>query len=345
MNIELKSYLSEKKTLLILTVLAFVCAIISCVFGELLLPVLIAICALVFTFDNSINKIYSLVTAISVLASNAFIIVLSFVSMILDFDVLNQLNLSIAPSFFGIAAVVCAFILYLSFVHGWSKTDTAYTLTIICSLFIALSLIVLPMVNLREFSLDAVSKFYSSILEFVRPYLQGYIQQIYKSIEIQITLDDANIIIDSIIRLVVSFVFIGAFFIVGLSMKLYKFILLMTTSNKEMIDSWRFMPTPIFAYFYAIIGVSIMFVQNTTDVLGITLFNLEYIFMFIFAYVGFNFISAALARKISPLIAFSICAVAIVLLSSFAIQILSYVGVMFVLVKDKQEKFGKMDSK
>ena len=112
-----------------------------------------------------------------------------------------------------------------------------------------------------------------------------------------------------------------------------------------MIDSWRFMPTPIFAYFYAIIGVSIMFVQNTTDVLGITLFNLEYIFMFIFAYVGFNFISAALARKISPLIAFSICAVAIVLLSSFAIQILSYVGVMFVLVKDKQEKFGKMDSK
>lgn len=343
MNIELKSSLSSKKTLLILTVIAIFSAAICCLFGEIGLPILIAFCALVFSFDSSEKKIYSLVTAISVASINAVVLILASLPIVFA-DGTGVKIFAITPSFFGVTAIICAVILSFSLAYKSSKTDTAYIMTLICSVFLGISLVLLAMIRVGELSFEAVSIFYGNLVDSVRPYLQEYFIQMFASIQTAITVDEANVLIDSILELVIGFVFIWSFFIVGLSMKLYCFVVKRLSDIKDFIVSWRFMPTPIFAYFYAIVGVSIMFFQNSSDVLAVAALNLEYIFMFIFAYVGFNFLITMLSRRIPAVLALIICLIAVIVLSSVAIQVLSYVGLMFVLVKDKQEKFGKKNS-
>ena len=93
----------------------------------------------------------------------------------------------------------------------------------------------------------------------------------------------------------------------------------------------------MFAYFYFALAILSIFKMNMESVLAVSILNLYMIFMFVFAYVGYKFITAML--KSSGKSTFSANATVIVLtllFSSFALQMLAVAGAFAVI------KFAKI---
>ena len=118
---------------------------------------------------------------------------------------------------------------------------------------------------------------------------------------------------------------------VGFTMKIFTAISARLAEDNRHVLCWRFSTTNIFAYFYVALVFISMFTSSGTGVFALTVANLYNIFMIIYAYIGFNFALASLSVKMKPVVAFLLIIVAVSLLASFAVSLLSMLGVFFTL--------------
>ena len=122
-----------------------------------------------------------------------------------------------------------------------------------------------------------------------------------------------------------------AFVICGLSLKLFS-VMKKYTSDNTREGTWFFATTSLFAYFYIAL-VILSFLISPVSFFGIFVANLHSVFMFVYAYVGYKFVSFACSSR--GMFTKLLLIAAIVFFSGVAVQILSYIGVYLTIVSGR----------
>ncbi len=322
MRTELRNSLSQKKTLLIISLLSILLGLLSCIFGDVIQPLLIACLAALYLFDSKATKAHSIVVSLVLLGLNA-----------------ASILLGVTISFFAPCAIILALILCIAYTKELCKADTAYIMMVISAAFTVASCAFLAMMEQGEYSLAAVTAFYGDLHDSFRTLFISSMSEMYKAYAaagIEVTEDMVALVFDSIVKQLISFLLIGGFMIVGLSMKAFGFAVSRLSENKRHITEWRFTATNIFAYFYLILIFASLFVSSADGVIAIAVLNLYNLVLVIFAYVGFNIAMNMLMTRMKAAASFIVLIIVLLLLSSFAMQVLAVMGVMSTLRSGRQ---------
>lgn len=319
MDITLKSTLSNKKTFMILSAVCVLLGALSCVLGELLLPALVGVLAALYLFDRNNKNSYSFWVSVILLVLNAA----AFLT-------------GISISFFGIAAVILAKMICSAFVKNQSKADTAYLMTLISAIFTVVSCILLAMALQNVYTLDAAMAFYKDFADYLKEIFLMTTMQIYSEAGVQVTEEMLVLVFDQQVSLIISYLVIGSFVIVGLSMKLFGLIVSKCAEDNTPILKWRFITTNVYAYFYVILAFASVFVNPIGNVLGVSVMNLYNIFMVVFAYVGFNYALALLRRRMKRVSSFILLSIITLVFMALAIELLSFLGAIFTIRKSRE---------
>ena len=323
MKTELKQSYSNKKTPLVLSLLCVVFGAICGLLGELLLPLPIAFLAALYLFDNSNRHTFSIVTS-------AIIVIINIVGLLFK----------ISLSAFGPASIILAFLIYYAFSRKQSKSDASFLMTIICAAFSVVGYLLIAMNLQGEYTIDAALEFYTKLSDMLKESFTELMLEAYKTAGIEITVEAVAKVYDTQISLIISYLLIIAFFIVGVSFKIFGLIVKKCTEDDREISSWRFFTSNVFAYFYVILVFISMFVINVDSVVAVAVLNLYYVFMAVYAYVGFNVAMAMLTKKMRPFVSFLLLALAVLVFSSIAFQILAVLGVLFTIRKNNELKIA-----
>ena len=314
-----KQSLSNKHAPMILFFSCVLSGVICFMLGEIALPLPIATLAALYLFDNSNRRIFSIVSSILLIALN-------IVGLVLE----------LSFSTFGPAAVILALLIYFSFTREQAKSDASFLMTLVCALFSLASCALMAMIIQKNYSWDAVISFYSDLTDMLRDNFFALMHDAYTTAGISIDGEALAELFNSQINMVISYLLIGAFFIVGVSMKLFGFIVKKYSADQEKIKSWRFFTSNLYAYFYVILVFASMFMASLNNVLSVAVLNLYNIFMVVYAYVGCNVAISVLKIRFKPLTSYLLLAVSLLLFASLAVQILAVIGVMFTIRKNKE---------
>jgi hypothetical protein len=240
----------------------------------------------------------------------------------------------------GILIVVSALMIFLVYEQGWAKFESAMAMSLIAAGIIALIFIVAGIKNdqgllVREFYQNFYENFKSEYLNY---YNQVYVPM-YEEMGVEpISAENIIYALDYMVGMLVSILFIAGFALVGVATKVYSFILEKLGTNKEKLRGWRFSPSSIFAYFYAILGLFSMFLSTELTTFNLSIFNLETIFMVVFWYMGIIAIGKLIRERKKrglPILLTTVCAAFITL---FFPRIVSYAGVFYCIVTNKMKK-------
>ena len=135
-------------------------------------------------------------------------------------------------------------------------------------------------------------------------------------------------------NLFLAFIAIVAFFYAGVQIKIFSFFAMRLEQSPRPRRVWHFALTNVFAYFYVALVLFASF-TSTQNAIGIAMANLYYIFMFVFAYVGFNYVFAISTRAKRPALVRVLLFVLLLTANMLAVQILSFVGVFITTMHNK----------
>lgn len=324
MKVNLNEKLSAKKTLLILSLFAIFTALLCVILSDILLPVLVALLAALLCFDQGTKKIYAYSTVAAVLAIN--IIGCFFIGQFL--------------MFWGVYALILAFVIYRFASKGKSKMECVFISTILYSAFIIISFVIFAMIQCGEASLDAVSQYYSQVIENLRVIfvdnMYANISEAYAGTELALSPEMLSQAFDMVISNIISFIFISGFIFSGIAFKIFTATTLRYAEDKEYILNWRFATPSLYAYFYLILIVVSLFTASGTGAFAVCVSNLYNIFMVVYAYIGFNAAHAFLARKRKPGGSFIILLIVTVIFLNFALEILAMIGAFGTIRKNRE---------
>ena len=243
-------------------------------------------------------------------------------------------------STFGASAITLAFVMSFAYKQKHQKSDAAFYMTIAAALFGLISCAILAMRVSGNYTFDGVIDFYAKISSTLRDNFISLLLEAYTSAGIIIEPDLLGEIYDLQMNMIISYIFIAAFIIVGLSFKLFGFIVKKASGNDQ-ISSWRFFTTNLYAYSYVILTIITMFISNMDTVLSVTAFNLYYIFMVIYAYIGFNVLVELLSKRLRRGAGIILLVIALLIFSTIAIQLLAVVGVIFTIRRNNEAKLSE----
>ena len=126
MEIKLKSSLSQKKTLVILSLLCLLLGVLSILVGDMLLPFTGALLALIFVFDGGKKRI-GIITSVLLVLINALAI-----------------GLKVGLNLVGLESVVFAVLFFTFFVKRREKSEAIFVLTVVCAIFSVINLALIP---------------------------------------------------------------------------------------------------------------------------------------------------------------------------------------------------------
>ena len=324
MRLQLKSSLSQKKTILILSILAILAGVISCVLADLFTPVLAGLLAVLYLYaDESFKTAPRIVTLI-----------------VLFLNIGSILFLGISSSLFAVSAIIIAVILINGFNKNSAKADSCYLASVLCALVLFLSFVLFAMLETGDFTIAAVKDFYSELIALLKSTFINGAKEIYAEYlsaeQSLITVEMLEFAFDTFINTIISYFIIAGFVISGISAKVFSGLSSILAEDNTNIKNWRFMPTPVFAYFYLILMIASIFIPMESNVFTITVLNLSNIFMVIFAYVGFYFAIDFLAKRMRRGFAIAITVISILLLARFSLNLLSMLGVYKVILEGKR---------
>ena len=336
MKRNLKSSLSTKKTILLLTIASILLGGFSFIVGGLsdfILPGLIAVLAALYVFDQNgrISMIASIILV--VLNIGGFVIGINYTA-------------------FGIFAVIGAMLISGAYTRGQSKSDAAFSITIISVILTVCTMLLSAMIELNDFSIDAAVNFYVDYYKSIRQYysetamesyslLKELLPELYSMLEQEFTLADFADAFDYNFKSnIIAMVVVSAFALVGFSMKIFGFIVGKCSEDKTYIRQWRFAMSTPYALFYVLLGIACVFTGLSENIFAFSVSNLYTIFLTVFAYAGFKALVELLGKKMHIALSFLIVSAASLMLAaaslpmmlvSFVPQILATVGVLFTI--------------
>lgn len=321
---KLDNLFKRNNMILLWSLITVACGAVSGFFGDAMMPVAAALLAYVTLIDSSPKKAVSILTA-----------TVTAVASVILFYLLNGFWSPV-----GIEIVAVAVVLWYTYSRNISKAGSAAISTAVIAIFAVLSLALLAMGLEKEYSIAAVSRFYTELYSAMREY---FVTQIDTFLESYMSANNgtpslainAEELFDAMASVMISVFIITAFFLAGFTYKIFGLITLRFAEDKEKSLKWRFVTPSLYAYFYIVLIILQLLVGASDDVLAIAVINLYNVFMFVYAYVGFNCAHAMLLTRRSSGFAWLILILATVTFSSLAIQILSMLGVIFTLQYNK----------
>ena len=323
MGTDLKSKFKYSTTLVFLSIIALISGlygILDIYSGLIALPVAAAFLASVFTLENK-KRISSFVVP-SIL-------------MLAEICVLYSGGFSVTAVF----SITAAIIISVWYAKGYRKSEAALIITVLITVFIAL-LFVISVYNSSgsyayEDLINRLEEIFENFKSMARESLTSVQQGNGRKNEL---LNDEYIteLFTLVYRSIPALIAIFAFGICGFCFKIFSAILLRYSDNERKIMSWRFITTPVFAYFYVCLIVSALFIESADSIFAISVMNLQMIFMIVFAYVGYTFSSALITiRSQRPAYSNLLFVAAILIFSSFALRILAIIGAFVTIMHGK----------
>ncbi len=295
--------------------------VLSAFIGEIAMPFASAFYgALVFAEFNFKNKkvTFSLICA-----------VLSVILTVIFFG---------ATAIWSTVSVISGILIYLMYKFGYNKCDTSVLLTLIISFAIVVSFVLIAFDATNTISFAAVVDYYTDIYKYIKA---AFLKQ---AMEIYSTVNDASgntiiseemviAAIDAFVRTLPSVIMTIAFLISGISLKVYTALACKITDD-EKIKSWRFNIPKVYAYFYILLYILSIFIQET-NILALAIINLSGIMSFMFAYMGLKFIYRKMREAGKRTSAWLLPTLCILFFGSFAVDLISVFGVVYTVYDRK----------
>lgn len=321
MNSELRNNRIERPSIAQLALFTALSGIGCLLLGYLLLPVAAAFYAALLTLENKNGKILSYV-----IPAVIFIINILFNGFF---------------SLEGIAYVAVGAVLYFTYKSGKSKGEAAFYVSLLIVVMIFISAAFLAFDNVGALRVSSIGEFYSQLYLSLKGDFISVVSAM-KSVnadgftEYTTNATEAEAMFNSAVNMLLPFVILVAFLLCGVTFKLFSGRIFRYSDDKEKIVSWNFGTSNAVAYFY--IAVSVFSMLGATGAFGLVITSLDLVFLAVFAYVGFRVVHIMISAKKGPRMATVVIIAAIILLSSFAIQLLSYLGVYFTIMFNKAKK-------
>ena len=319
MKNQLKNVKGYTNTLVALSFITIVFGALTALFGEIAAPLYAASLAALYLYDTRSRRVLSIVVSLFVVG-------------------LNLILGNYVPTA-AVFAVFAALVISLMYNRGMSKGECFGYVTVINAVMILVGLFALACLSTKSLSFEAVFDYYGAIYE-------GIVGNIIKAInEAAVTASSSGItqsfdeetirtLLDAVVLVLPSVLVIVAFLLSGITAKIFTFIVSRLSAKPLEVLRWRFSTGNVFAYFYLIVSV-LAFVAMGNDGFAIVVANLHNVFMVVYAYIGFNYVHFLISRSRSSFFATAILIVAILALSSFALSLLSFIGVYFTIMKNK----------
>lgn len=321
MHFTLKNNTSYQKTLSLLSLLTAVSVFGCTQLGYIFLPFASAFYAALLTYDRTPKKILS--------------ITLSFLFFVVNFLFNGLYSLS------ALSYAVIGLIIYLAVDRKISKGETAVFITASLILLIAVSAVFLAFRATGRVELAAVSEFYADLYEKFKTQFVDMLTSLKIKNEEGLTVfaynanNAATLFMDFVILAVPLFI-VFAFLLTGLSLKFFEKTVKRASGEDCGISSWRFSISNFISYFYIAIAILSMLAGSDSSILSLVIVSLNTVLAVPFAYLGFTFIYGVIrAHGKSAFFSASIIIVLCLVLSSFALSALSFIGVYFNIVSNK----------
>lgn len=320
MKNELKKNLTYNKTMLTLSILCIVFGLSTLLITEIAVPITAAFLSAVFLFEKEGKRRFSYAVSIALVIING-----------LMFFIPNH-----PSTFFSLMVIPFALIMYRAYLKGTEKAEAAFAMTAVGALVIVLTLIAAPMIAYAKFDFDVVVAFYKELYALLREELVLAINETLASIPAQnsplmIDISKIDALLKQQINMLISYVIIFAFLLVGAAFKCFSLIVSRCIDNVKEIFLWRFKTSNVFAYFYFILAIATFFITSADSVFSITVLNLYNVLMLVYCYVGFNVAVAYLSKGRRPVLAFIIVLLAIAFFFIYAIELLAAIGAFFTI--------------
>ena len=320
MHSELKNNHSFVKTMIILGAVSIFTALLSVIVSDIFLPISAAFFACFMLFDRSTKKWISI----------AVIAALLVACLILDLSFL----------LFVVTLGACALVLFFGYKKGLNKAELSLYLSI---LFIICTIGVLYLSGanqISDYQPASVLNYYKSTMDTLREeFISELVATLQQQGELTMEISDASEMVEmlfvSVTNLFLALAAIIGFLYAGIQIKVFTHLTRRLESSPRPRLSWHFGVSNLFAYFYVCVFLLSTFFGAMDSVLSIALMNLYYIFLIVFAYIGFNYTFAMASRSRNRRITQFFLIFAIVIMNILAAQLLSLIGVFITTMHNK----------
>ena len=299
----------------------------------------VALLAIASFFFGALGIVYGVAGLIIMPIASAFLAALMCVekrrvtsSLISLTLIIGELLLSLGDYFTvtSLSSALIAAIIAYHYSNNKQKSDGvifATTLTAL-AIFATFALYVIGTTDATSLS-EVYEYFLSAFAEFKKSTIASVISMSSDAVKSNANLSAEYLseMFDAYLNCIVALVTILAFALVGVAHKIFSGIVRMYSNTPDSINNWRFLPNAAFAYFYFVVAIISMFATDASNALSVSIVNLYLIFMFVFAYIGFVFVTAMLTKRgRSRFFSTLLVLILTVALSSLAIQILAVIG-------------------
>lgn len=241
-----------------------------------------------------------------------------------------------------ILCVGAALIIAYLFVRSVSKGEIAFILTAFFAVCIVLNLWFVLAEASGSFSFSEIGEYLYEVYDVVK----DTISDTYAEMSGMLVDESANIssvfteeylllALDSALKLSLAVLVILAFLLTGIALKMFSAFLFRYAKHPRKTFLWRFATSSLIAYFYVALFVLSIFTGSLNSVFAVTVQNLFYIFLAVYAYIGYNFAMSVLVHKSSSFIAHVAVIGAILVFGVIALELLSVLGVIFTRMSNK----------
>ena len=249
---------------------------------------------------------------------------------------------------FVLSGLLCSLVLWLGYAKGANKAELSVYLTILYALCTAA---VLYLIGAKEIGSYA----FADVLQYYRDFFNGIFDEMLEQMKLSFAdFDWASAGVDEVTfydmlkeyfalisNLFLSMLIVVSFLYSGIQIKIFTAIMNRCEKEPRERKTWHFALSNVFAYFYIALVLLSAFMGYGNSVVGIAAINLYIVFMFVFAYIGFNYALYFTSRMKKKALARFIFVAILVTTNMAALQILSFVGVF---VTTMHNKFLKMNS-
>ncbi len=329
MKAVLKTELKFNKTLTLISLICCVFGIGLAFAGELCLPFTASLLAVLYLYDSRSQRRLSLLVSVGIVTVNTA----------------ATLFLGGYSSILAIESVVLALIISLCYQKSQSKTEAVLYATLTATVFLVLSFLAIPIISERVFSFDVVKSFYIEVYNTLKQVFVDTFMEFYNSLgdevaAIAITAADIEETFERAAYMLISVIVIFGFAIAGITFKLFSTLVKRLDSDVKSIIAWRFSMPQLYAYFFMVLVIVNLFVSNDTSVLALAVANLYNIFLYVYAYIGVRLVYEHFASRHNRFFVLTAIAIILLLVSSFAVQLLAMIGVFYSLYRNKIQRIG-----
>ena len=331
MLLNLKDGLNKTKVLSLLTIVCAVSGALCAVVGDVFIALAASTLAAIFLFDGEKKLFFTINCSLLVAANIAINVVLGeFITL------------------FALEVIIISLVVAICFYFSRAKSICAAITTVIIAIFTLISFYLFGAAAVSNYSLDAVISFYEAYIIEIKEGLVAMVNEAtlqageaITSSGVVLSEETVYALVDSVINSAISILVISSFAVCGILLKFFGALVIRLSSEPLKVAAWRFIVGSAFAYAYFAIAILSFFVDPAVGTVGLAAHSFVNIFMCVFAYLGILAFLSMLGRRFKPVICWIILIVALLLLSSLAIEVLSYFGAFATINVNKRRSQGE----